>query len=235
MHLIDVHILRCPDDDPALYNRMIDLLSSEPINIQEVPGVPGNLPLARKNGYLAGSAKYVTYVDPDDEIQPGIFSKINSVLAAYPDDLVVVNEEIITPRGPFYSSIFNRLSPINALHHLCVYKRESITALLPDEQESVTGFEIQWLITYLLNNPNLTYLDLPGYKWLQRENSFSTQRRARVDPWQLEESLYSANVVVRVLKDASFSTDDGLVDEGALYRFKPIRVGGPPTTLELVV
>lgn len=234
MHPIDVHILRCPDDDPVLYDRMIELLSAEPVNIQEVPGVPGDLPQARKNGYLAGSAEYVTCVDSDDEIQPGVFSKINSVLAAYPNDLIVVNEEIITPRGSFYSSIFDKIVALNALHHLFIYKRQALVDTFPVDQEDMIGFGIQWLLAYMANNPSMTYIDIPGYKWFQREGSYSTQNKPIVDYETLENALFDSGTQVRILGASSFSDVNTLVDSGALYKFKPLYIGGPASPLELL-
>jgi hypothetical protein len=82
---IDVHVLHLPFENPEWKDQCLEQLSLEPnINIHIVPGIFRDIKQSRINGYSMGTSEYVSYVDPDDLIEPGIFGKCQKVLDMNP-------------------------------------------------------------------------------------------------------------------------------------------------------
>lgn len=80
---VDVHIIQpAVWDDRAikLHAQCVDSLKNEPVDIHFVDYVPGDIRAARFAGFSRGIHKYVSFVDWDDYIEPGIFSKCLMVL-----------------------------------------------------------------------------------------------------------------------------------------------------------
>jgi hypothetical protein len=88
---IDVVIMCRPSDDKDKFQRCLKSLSNEPVNIYIIDGIEGCIGKGRYNSLLTGTEKWVSFVDPDDEVIPGIYNK----LLQYDADVVYCNELII--------------------------------------------------------------------------------------------------------------------------------------------
>ncbi len=83
--MIDVHMLHLESENKDWELESIDRLNQEPnITIHHLPGIFRNTKQARINGYSIGTSEYVSFVDPDDLIEPGIFAKCQKVLDLNP-------------------------------------------------------------------------------------------------------------------------------------------------------
>lgn len=83
--MIDVHMLHLESENKDWAQECLTILEREPnITIHHLPGIFRNIKQARINGYSTGTSEYVSFVDPDDLIEPGIFAKCQKVLDMNP-------------------------------------------------------------------------------------------------------------------------------------------------------
>lgn len=57
------------------YDNLVNIVLQEPVNLHILPGVWGKFLECRLNGLLYGTAQYVSFIDDDDMIIPGIFQQ----------------------------------------------------------------------------------------------------------------------------------------------------------------
>jgi hypothetical protein len=127
-------------------------LENEPINLHVLPGVRGHIGAGRAAGFATGEAEFVSFVDPDDWIEPGAVSKCLDAIRAANADLAWTTEVWHCPDG---KDRYNRQNP----HHLCVYRRSAITSLLPLVASCVTRSEQSMLpdLTNRVHVPEVGY------------------------------------------------------------------------------
>lgn len=119
-NLIDVHLITHNEPQWQL-DRCLDSLKSEPINLRIFQGFDEWPPIqGRALGYSKGTAPYVSYVDPDDYIVPGAFTKLLTAIqsgdydAAYGWEIVIikgVQGKIL--KVPHHAFVLRRGLPIN--------------------------------------------------------------------------------------------------------------------------
>lgn len=73
--MIDCHILTRPTDNKAWLEACLESLKNEPVNLFIESGIEGNTALARKNAFFKGNAEFVTHIDPDDAVVPGVLQR----------------------------------------------------------------------------------------------------------------------------------------------------------------
>lgn len=179
---IDVHILTMPDEDKSLLDQCLDSLKDEPINLFLCDGIKGNTGSARANAFKQGSSKYVSFVDPDDYIEPGIFSKCLDVLES--DNChVYTTENLVDSKGGFIRhgiqgdikwSFENMRESYVLVHHLAVYQRDSVEKNLHFIEN------INILVEYMMNllcslDAPFVHVDEIGYYWRMLKKDRSTR------------------------------------------------------------
>lgn len=88
-----------------------------PVNVIEVPGVPGHIGRAMERGYQRSGARYVAWVDDDDFVLPNAFSCLERHFAAG-WAAIHAREIHLLANG--------RLIPADRRHHLTAYRRDAI-------------------------------------------------------------------------------------------------------------
>jgi len=179
--MIDIAIIITPKDDETKLQRCLYSLRNEQCPIYFIDGKQGKIGHGRAESLNVGRNPYVSFVDPDDEIIPGIYGKIRANLGFYPE--VLYHNELIVDstngtihhgwmvdyttiqvvperlRGFLWDSQNQRFA-----HHRGVFKKES--ALKYEKQlsklhECCEGQLMQMMGT----NGEIKYLNEFGYIW----------------------------------------------------------------------
>lgn len=109
---IDCHIIIHKEPQWKI-DRCLASLEGQPVNLHLVEGKEEYPPCAgRAKGFAMGSAPYITYIDPDDWVEPGAFALLNENLGV---DLLFGKERVWN-RGSV-------LAEQGSVHHLFVLKR----------------------------------------------------------------------------------------------------------------
>lgn len=168
-------------------NILNEYKKNNPDKIKVISQKNQGLSITRNNGIKLSTGKYISFVDGDDEVDINLFKNLWDKLENFSYDVVAFNVEVIYPNkkaiiNPGITSDiknFNLDSKKNFLIDMycmaCnkIYKKD----LFKDENllfTPNTWFEDVLLMHKLI--PNLTslgYLDFPGYKYYQRENSIT--------------------------------------------------------------
>lgn len=189
--MIDVVITTLPDTDRTFFARCLDSLANEPVGVHFVNGLKGCIGYGRAESLKAGFAPYVAFVDPDDEIVPGIFAKLEAELFDNPA-MVYTDEHLIDAGGKFIRTGWSRdpsfadSFPLHHrelltdwqnggyLHHLCVFRRD-IALQFAEQLRSLHVNAEGFLSQHMLLNGKVKHLKELGYKWRQHDNNTWTQ------------------------------------------------------------
>ena len=81
MHLIDVHVLTHSGTVPEWLEKCVASIEDEPeFQLHIVKGEEGHIGAGRARGYQCGTLPYVTFVDSDDWVYPGVGAAMLSAL-----------------------------------------------------------------------------------------------------------------------------------------------------------
>lgn len=236
MHQIDVHMIFTPDfDSEGDRDRMLAQLATEPVNVHLIEGSDKSLNRSRISGYQSGTAPFVTYVDPDDSIQPGAFHKLAAAIKAFPDcHYFGGNEYVFTENLRRFLPFRKSPLVINVLHHLQAMRRGFADVSLWGEYESgdfVKGQDHLLYVNAIEKTGGFVYIDLPLYDWV-RYNPVSVSRATgpMVDFKSLHNRLVAANPKVTLLSEADFQGNN-LVGRGVEVRLPDLFP--PPTKVFL--
>ena len=113
--LIDVHYIYY-DEPEWQITRCLESLRGEPVTVHSVPGVWGNPPVKKRaEGFALGTAPYVSYVDPDDYVEPGVYTRLLQAITSGDFDAAYGWERVFSDSG------INRVCKIP--HHAFLLKR----------------------------------------------------------------------------------------------------------------
>lgn len=175
---IDVHVIMHPHyDRTESRERLLAQLANEPVNVYLTPGTYKHIGRSRYDGFTQGSAPLCSYVDDDDLIEPGIFTKC---LKAFEDDPsldgLCTREVIHGKSGSVTTSQFSHLfydhRHLYDIHHLPVFSRAVIEPYLPKLLDLPDGAEHSLWAYMLLDDARILHIPEIGYHWnIHEENS----------------------------------------------------------------
>lgn len=180
---VDVHILHMPNENPVWWEICKNSLANEPVNIYNVMGTYGDLRDSRTRGFNEGTAEYVSFVDPDDSIIPGVFEKCIAALDANPgicgvytlSNIIkwVNGKDVITSQIHPYRPWKRARSPmLLEIHQLVVMRRELLIPTINEHYLNIPKMlptEL-WMYWALAQRAPWLALDLVGYNW--RDNPY---------------------------------------------------------------
>lgn len=126
--MIDAHILVHAGTKPEWLDRCLDSFKGEPI-VPHVVHNGENIGAGRAVGYTLGTSEYVTYVDSDDYLLPGVG---DTCLHALERHRAVVTREWVeyedgrrhpTPRAGHSLAVYRRCDVLPLLEYLATVKR----------------------------------------------------------------------------------------------------------------
>lgn len=157
--MIDVHMLLMGNENAELLQKCLNSLSNEPITLHTCPGIKGDLQSARRNAIKKGTNDYIGWVDPDDEVVPGIYSELLKHVPEH--QFVWAKEEIrsYAMNGNLLRS-YTRRTP----HHIHIVHRDLIK---PEYFDQNCRADI-WVSNLVKQGK---YVDKVGYIWNVLPNS----------------------------------------------------------------
>lgn len=177
----DVHIIVNPEYE-QYHEQCFSSLKEEPINIFKIPATKGHVGIGRWKGFNSGNAEYVSFVDDDDYIIPGIFQKCIDVLDANPDKIGVVSKEYRLLNGELlgptdFDMSWRWIDLAKAIHHVVIYRRDMILPYVEKIKDCNNGEMMYLLLEILSEGHQFCMVDEPGYVWrLHGEGAHSTIR-----------------------------------------------------------
>lgn len=174
--MIDVHILKTKKDSDDLFEMCLKSLENEPINIFIENGIIGDLGKARDLAFSKGSSEYVSYVDPDDLVVPGIFEKCLDLMTddcagVYSNETLIDIDGKIIREGCQHNQIWTYEKMKNDprfVHGITILKRK----LVEKYKSNIHGFVmhsdslLKILVSENGKNPFI-HLNEVGYYWRQ--------------------------------------------------------------------
>ena len=196
--LVDVHIIAGKKE--RWIEECLASLSKEHVNIWFVPRIEGNTAKAREIGFRQGQADYVSFVDPDDRIVPGVFEKCLSAMNADQSLSGVYTDEIlIDEQGKYLMDGWSKSTQLfpeqqliadifRGVHHLQVLRREYVEKCLPLKGKLMPE---PILTSDIRQYGPLLHLPIVGYHWrIYKDQTF----------WCIsDEELYEAKLACALM------------------------------------
>ena len=179
MNRVDVHILMHPGQDrSATLEPLLEQLEREPVTVHLIPGKLRDIGAARAEGFRAGEGPLVSYVDDDDEIVEGVYTKVLECFNSEPAIDGCATRELHFRHGAreglVKQFIFKYYNKYNAgdVHHVTTWKREAIGPYLNDISRINTNSEQHLTGLLLRDGARIRHIPFVGYVW--REHAGST-------------------------------------------------------------
>lgn len=217
MNRVDVHIIKPHPNHQHIdrYNRWfdqcLDSLKNEPVNIHLCDYSPGDIRAARYVGFSQGTCEYVSFVDWDDWVEPGIFSKCVNALddrmdacGAFTlsnrittDHLGEVNTTLMRKYEPWPMRQSNSLVDI---HQLVVMRRFDVMRVYDGCYDDIPALihGESWLYWEMARDKPWLPLPFIGYNW--RDHPDGAHRRTTDEiAMQLRRSIKHMREIRRLL------------------------------------
>lgn len=117
--MIDVHILLMGTERQDFLEQCLESLKNEPITLHLAPGIPGDIRTARANALAKGTNPYVGWVDPDDFIIPGAYTRLLNIIG---DKKFAWAKEQIWNMSPDLTEVKGK-SILHRPHHMHIVHR----------------------------------------------------------------------------------------------------------------
>lgn len=120
--MLDVHMIVSSTTKKEWADQALDSVAEAieacpyKVNFYVVDGVEGHIGQGRQAGYDKGSARYMTYVDDDDYVEPEMFACLEPVLQK--NFAAIFTGETLLQNGVFSKS--------PERHHLAIYRRDTL-------------------------------------------------------------------------------------------------------------
>lgn len=184
-NLIDVHIVKGLNENPEWWEQCKDSLKNHPINIHIVDKIDGDIRAARYNGFLQGTAPYVSFVDPDDYVLPETFDKCleiiqnssNNICGVYTmsQRLKMKNNKIraLKKYQPWNIELMKYPTTV---HQIVVYKREPLLQTFIKYYDDIDPFILSEYKLHCLMSMQYKWIaiDHIGYVWRDHSNGIHT-------------------------------------------------------------
>lgn len=174
--MIDHHVLYLPHEVPPVIN--------SPLIVQHnIPGVLGDVMLARYNGFSYGSCQFVCFSDPDDIVIDSCFDQLiepllsdNSLGGVYSNSLINGKERLYKPHT---WSLLYHTSVTIPVHQLVIIRRSVINQALIDLSQTVhynsNVIPEQLIFAHCALLAPFKFVNVVGYHWFDHSGGHHRQ------------------------------------------------------------
>lgn len=178
--MIDVHVLHLSDENLEWQRQCDESLQGHPIVEHHISGVVGSVSDGRKIGWAQGKEKYVSFVDPDDIVEPGTFQLCYDTLERNPDvGGVFTNSALINEKGDFVRyfrpllshswSFEHHKQDFLQVHPIAVIRRELVEHFVESPPFEITDMLYEQLMySWIAKEYGWIRLPIIGYQWRQK-------------------------------------------------------------------
>ena len=179
MHKVDTHLILTKDvwkpQHYEWFEECLNSLKEEPTNLHFIEGEFGHTGKLRAEGFAAGDAEYVTYVDPDDIVITGAYQSCIDFLDANPGVGVCCTKEMTTtPDGRTVITPSNINMPnyriTRMVHHLAVVRRSIMENYIDFIAQFAYRCERALWMEMFKDGIEIRFIDKIGYNWRQHED-----------------------------------------------------------------
>lgn len=182
---IDVHIIRpyvFDDRHIRWLDQCVASLENEPVNLHFPYYVDGDIRAARFAGFSSGTGKYVSFVDIDDWVEPGIFKSCADQLDQNPHACGVFTRSKQVwerPSGPVYTDLapykpwpLPENGSLVDIHQLVVMNRQDCLRVYHTQYDLIPPqiHEMPWVYWEMAKVKPWIALNAIGYYWRIRED-----------------------------------------------------------------
>lgn len=197
---VDVHVLHMPYEKPSWREKCLNQLAAEPVNVHHLDGIAGDIRAARNAAFRVGTAEYVSFVDLDDEITPGIFQHCIDILDQNPDvcgvytmsHIIDENDNVVGFTHAFRPFLQESRCDFLEIHQLVVMRREKVIQMLDSHYDEIplcVGAEVHMYWLMARNDPWIATKRL-GYKWRVHSGGAHLEKSPLVDADQRRTSSF---------------------------------------------
>jgi len=190
--MIDVHCLVYKIEDKFFPQILSQIEREADVNFFIVRN-GDNIGEGRIKGFLTGSNPYVSFVDYDDLIEPGIFTKINSVMETgvpwcYTDEVLIDEEGKVLQPGWSSNPELYRESVLTYVrlkkgvypHHILTFRRELLTPRIVYIMRQLKELPEEYLKMELIQY-DFKHIHEVGYYWRQHKDNGMKQYKCYKD------------------------------------------------------
>lgn len=180
--MIDVHCLVYKEDG-KYFPQLVDQMTREKNIIFRLISNGNNIGEGRVKGFLTGSSPYVSFVDYDDLIEPGIFTKINTVMESgaawcYTNEMLIDEENRLIQPGWSSNPELYKESILGYLringniypHHIVAFRRELFIPRMLYIMKQLKELPEEYLHLELAQHKEV-HINEVGYYWRQHEHN----------------------------------------------------------------
>ncbi len=180
--MIDVHCLR-HNNEKVFFPQLLKQMKKEECVKLFVLKNGSNIGAGRIKGFLAGKSDYVSYVDYDDLIKPGIFKKIDEVMSTgiswcYTDEWLIDDKGcLLQPGWSSNPELYNnrvldfvKIGKNKHCHHILTFRRELLTHKIVCIMKQLKELSEEYLRTELMQY-KCKHIKTVGYYWRQHKNN----------------------------------------------------------------
>lgn len=150
--MIDVHVLTHSETKKGWLMQCLRSLHGQACSVHVVEGVDGDIAAGRAKGFSQGSHPYVSFVDSDDWVLPGIMQACTEKMSQGHD--AIVTDELVT--------VDERVIRVQPMHHLIVVRRDAMERILPDYRNAAADKKC---CEFLIRTFQAERFGLVGYVW----------------------------------------------------------------------
>lgn len=177
--MIDVHMLIGLTERAEWRRKMHRQMLAEGVPLHVEQAIRDQTNAARLAAFEHGICDWVSWVDPDDEIIPGIFETLAGVLASRPDAVGAFTWEAHISETGKTLMASNSGQPLpQRAHHLVVVRRDLIAQIRAEASAAAHG--IEQMIVAAARRSDRAFIEIPrvGYRWrLHRDNAHANYGR----------------------------------------------------------
>ena len=180
---VDTHVILIKDEwvpeQFEWFEECLESLANEPTNVHFIEGTFGHTGKYRAEGFAAGDAEYVAFVDPDDVVFNGAYQACIDYLDENPDVGVVCTQELTEwPGGRSVITPANIDMPnyriTRMIHHIAVARR----SIMENYIDFIAQFPFRceralWMEMYK-DGVEMRFIEKVGYKW--RKHKYGAHR-----------------------------------------------------------